>query len=91
MRQAASVPSRRIRLEVFEDRGEDRCPLGGALLAGQRAATRRQPVMSPEPGTFRWRCPEGDGVWQVNGPGSSTRGGPVAPDTTASADLLPAP
>jgi transposase-like protein len=44
----------------------DHCPLCQADLGKARGATRRQIVFTATPGTFRWRCPDCRGVWQVN-------------------------
>lgn len=44
----------------------DHCPLCQASLGRPRGATRRQIVFTAAPGTFRWRCPDCRGVWQVD-------------------------
>ena len=42
----------------------DPCPLCASDLGGKYATTRRRPVFSASPGTFKWRCPDCEGVWE---------------------------
>jgi hypothetical protein len=41
----------------------DPCPHCDSDLGGKHATTRRRPVFSAQPGTFRWRCPDCEGEW----------------------------
>lgn len=70
-----------VMLSLQRDVSADVCPMCHAELGRPRGATRRQIVLTAVPGTFRWRCPDCAGVWQV-----VTGGSPAA----TSADPAPA-
>lgn len=50
------------------DNKADVCPMFDADLGRPRGSTRRQIIVCEVPGTFRWRCPDCKGVWQVKTP-----------------------
>ena len=42
----------------------DPCPLCRTVLGLPTQSTRRLVVVTAEPGTFVWRCPDCRGIWQ---------------------------